>query len=50
MLLLTAKQKSKFILVFLYLYKQRWSVLNKDQNHWYYNIFLEKSSYQLDKE
>ena len=23
------------------------SVLNKDQNHYYYNIFLEKCSYQL---
>ena len=22
-------------------------VLNKDQNHYYYNIFLEKCSYQL---
>ena len=25
------------------------SVLNKDQNHYYYNIFLEKCSYQLTK-
>ena len=23
------------------------SVLNKDQNHYYYNIFLEKCSYRL---
>ena len=23
------------------------SILNKDQNHCYYNIFLEKCSYQL---
>ena len=23
------------------------SVWNKDQNHYYYNIFLEKCSYQL---
>ena len=23
-------------------------VFNKDENHWYYNIFLEKCSYQLD--
>ena len=25
------------------------SVFNKDQNHYYYNIFLEKCSYQLAK-
>ena len=25
------------------------SVFNKDQNNYYYNIFLEKSSYQLSK-
>ena len=25
------------------------SVLNKDQNHYYYNIFSEKCSYQLAK-
>ena len=25
------------------------SVLNRDQNHYYYNIFLEKCSYQLAK-
>ena len=25
------------------------SVFNEDQNHWYYNIFLEKCSYQLPK-
>ena len=25
------------------------SVLNKDQNHYYYNIFLENSSYLLAK-
>ena len=25
------------------------SVLNKDQNPYYYNVFLEKCSYQLDK-
>ena len=25
------------------------SFLNKDQSHCYYNIFLEKCSYQLDK-
>ena len=25
------------------------SVINKDQNHYYYNAFLEKCSYQLAK-
>ena len=25
------------------------SVFNKNQNHYYYNIFLEKCSYQLDE-
>ena len=25
------------------------SILNKDKNHYYYNIFLEKCSYQLAK-
>ena len=25
------------------------SVFNKDQSHYYYNIFLEKCTYQLDK-
>ena len=38
--------KSKLSLMILYLSVK--SVLNKDKNHYYYNIFLEKCLYQLD--
>ena len=51
----TITQKSRLILMILYLQKKRLtlhnaiilikSVLNKDKNHCYYNIFLEKCSY-----
>ena len=59
MFLLTIMRKSKLTVTILCLKKEifTWhnvlipikSVLNKDQNHYYYTIFLEKCSYQLAK-
>ena len=52
-------EKSKLILSILYLWKKYLTLhnliilikrlLNKDQNHYCYNIFLEKCTYQLAK-
>ena len=54
---ITIKIQSKLILMILYLQKKIElpikhklpikSVLNKDKNHYYYKIFLEKCTYQL---
>ena len=57
MLFLIIMQKKKFDLYYSLFLEKTYifynvivhikSVWNKDQNHYYYNIFLEKCSYQL---